>query len=201
MTDLTCTTPRLNRLLGAYELGLISEEDRITIENHILECDACFEDLYQTSLIGKAVRCDSDGRDTRRRRWFVPAISAATLVLGFSTILYFMAEGPEIKRNVNLNEYAITLAQPQGTVEVERGVVQFTWESSEKALIYHLMVFDEEGNQVWSGTTAEQMKTLDLAETGSFEGRKTYFWKVEGTDKNGRILSTSRVSSFSIQAE
>ena len=36
-------------LLAAYELGVLPEERRSEVEEHLLECDACFADLAETA--------------------------------------------------------------------------------------------------------------------------------------------------------
>ncbi len=46
MSDL-CKDNDMSRLLHAYELGMISDEDKDRFETHLLECEACFEHVKE----------------------------------------------------------------------------------------------------------------------------------------------------------
>ena len=43
---MTCASQEWLGLLSSYQLDLLDMEDRRRVEEHVLECDACFEDLY-----------------------------------------------------------------------------------------------------------------------------------------------------------
>jgi anti-sigma factor RsiW len=38
-----CQDRRLERLLAAYELGFLADEERLEVEAHLIECDACYK--------------------------------------------------------------------------------------------------------------------------------------------------------------
>jgi hypothetical protein len=42
-----CTDPGLGCRLARYELRLLSEDDELAFECHLLECDACFNALVE----------------------------------------------------------------------------------------------------------------------------------------------------------
>ncbi len=44
-----CTNPELGNLIALYEFDKLSQEDRDLFEEHLLECDACYQDLYEFS--------------------------------------------------------------------------------------------------------------------------------------------------------
>jgi len=44
-----CTNPELGNLIALYEFEKLSQEDRDLFEEHLLECDACYQDLYEFS--------------------------------------------------------------------------------------------------------------------------------------------------------
>lgn len=46
-----CTNPKLKKLVSLYQFNLLDEQEKITVEAHLLECDSCFEELYQLSPI------------------------------------------------------------------------------------------------------------------------------------------------------
>ena len=46
-----CMNPQIAQLITRYELNLVSEEERRSFENHLLQCDACFKDFYEMSPV------------------------------------------------------------------------------------------------------------------------------------------------------
>lgn len=53
-----CTDPACEVLLGPYELGLLTEEERIEFEHHLEVCAACREELYVLSSHTDALQAD-----------------------------------------------------------------------------------------------------------------------------------------------
>ena len=51
----TCIDPKFRDLLHAFELDMLSESDRNTLEAHLLECESCFDDarsmLHESGLL------------------------------------------------------------------------------------------------------------------------------------------------------
>ena len=43
----SCTNPGMRERLSAYELAMLSDEERQELELHLYECDACYRDLEQ----------------------------------------------------------------------------------------------------------------------------------------------------------
>lgn len=68
----TCTDPKLGHLLSLYEFDKLSQDDRDLFEQHLLECDACFQDLYEFS---PAIEMIKEHRDE-----FQAAISSPSLI-------------------------------------------------------------------------------------------------------------------------
>jgi len=94
-----CTDPKLGRKLYAFELGQLQGDERIELETHLLECDACYQrarsflpyaELIQNesevrSTLEKIAR-DQEGKATPAglvwyRRWKLPLAVAAVLVI------------------------------------------------------------------------------------------------------------------------
>lgn len=55
---------QMSALLPAYELGVLSDEDREAFESHVLQCDACFQELER----GAAVATELQANRSRFRR-------------------------------------------------------------------------------------------------------------------------------------
>ena len=59
-----CTDDRFEKMLYAYELGMLSDEDRAAVEMHHLECDSCFEKAKKFNESARLIQCDSAVRET-----------------------------------------------------------------------------------------------------------------------------------------
>lgn len=46
-----CTKPDIGKLITRYEFDLVSDDERRIFAGHLLECDACLEDLYSMSQV------------------------------------------------------------------------------------------------------------------------------------------------------
>jgi Putative zinc-finger len=57
-----CTDPGLGSMLHAWELGMLSDEDRQRFELHLLRCETCADEACQFSQAGKLLQGDSELR-------------------------------------------------------------------------------------------------------------------------------------------
>jgi hypothetical protein len=55
MESRECADPRMSEWVGAYELGLLSPEERAEFEEHLTSCTACLEELYAQAPIACAM--------------------------------------------------------------------------------------------------------------------------------------------------
>ena len=51
-----CTNPDIGQMIGRYEFGLLTPEEKQAFEVHALECDACFQDLHAFSPAVKIIK-------------------------------------------------------------------------------------------------------------------------------------------------
>ena len=42
-----CIDPKMKKLVSLYQFKLLGEEEKFSVEDHLLECDACFEEVYR----------------------------------------------------------------------------------------------------------------------------------------------------------
>jgi tetratricopeptide (TPR) repeat protein len=59
-----CDNNRVREMLAAYELGLLSEDERAEVETHLLECDFCFQDVREFETASSLLSTDGDVRET-----------------------------------------------------------------------------------------------------------------------------------------
>lgn len=57
----TCADPSIHAMLGRYEFGAVTEEERAAVERHVLACDACFGELERGSAAVARLRERSVG--------------------------------------------------------------------------------------------------------------------------------------------
>lgn len=50
-----CTNPEMNVLVSMYQCNLLSEEEKLKAEAHILACPACFKEFYQFNSVVEAL--------------------------------------------------------------------------------------------------------------------------------------------------
>ena len=199
MNEDRCNKPHLHALLGAYELGILPEEEKRSMEEHILRCDACFEDLYETAPLRDAISSAATSERSRKKPWRIPVLAAAVLLLAFAVTSHFLQNESAVKRGQQTAGPGITLTGPKGTLREDR--ISFDWESPFDASSYTLVVFNEVGDVIWSRETTQNEIRVDVGQEERFEPNQRYYWKVEARNKNGRLLSTSNVSSFLIEAD
>jgi hypothetical protein len=57
-----CTEPRFQQMIHAFEVGLLTEEDRKAFELHLLDCDACSDEVRSFLRFSGPIRHDPDLR-------------------------------------------------------------------------------------------------------------------------------------------
>ena len=58
--EMHCTNPKMRKLMGRYEFGLLSSEEQREFEAHLLECEACFEELYSMTPVVQRMKENPD---------------------------------------------------------------------------------------------------------------------------------------------
>ncbi len=48
-----CNNPKMRRLVSLYQFNLLDEDERFSVEDHLLDCDACFEEVYRMSKVSE----------------------------------------------------------------------------------------------------------------------------------------------------
>ncbi|MBN1351841.1 zf-HC2 domain-containing protein [candidate division KSB1 bacterium] len=50
-----CIDPEMKKLVSLYQFNMLDDERKIKVEAHLLECEACFEELYRLSPVLEAI--------------------------------------------------------------------------------------------------------------------------------------------------
>jgi len=51
-----CTDPQIGQMIGRYEFGLLSPEEKEEFEMHCLKCDSCYQELYEFSPVVETIK-------------------------------------------------------------------------------------------------------------------------------------------------
>jgi hypothetical protein len=199
---MSCTDRNIGKLIASYELGLLSEEERHRFENHLLECEECFQSLYDTAPIANLMRDGKlapsekvelhNGKDKAPIRFFQKkwALAAAGVMVVFVIALAFVwLQGPAEKaqRLRGEDDVSILVLFPVGQVTT---VDELQWKPVSGVDSYDVKIFTETNDLVWEGSASETKIALpDTIKETLIRGR-TYYWQVEAqTGKGDRLKS------------
>ena len=179
-----CTDPTTGQLIGSYELGLLSDEERKRFEAHTLQCEHCFQDLYRTAPLIAKMKPASPAR--RRRAWPVLLGAAAALVLIiFAARTFGPSQPPEQLRGTE--QGSVVVYAPIGEVPQP---TELDWKIVPPATSYEVTITTPEGEIVWKGTTQAPPLELPQAVSEQLEPKETYFWQVEALGEEGQSWSS-----------
>ena len=182
---MACTDPELGKLIGSYELGLLSEEERKRFEDHAVTCDECVKDLYrmapvvQGMLDGKAVPTKPQERASRRRNWMLLAASLAVVVVGLYAV---MREPAPDERLRGTEGGTVVLFEPIGEVPLPE---RLDWKIVPLASHYEVTIETTAGETLWNEEVEIPPVTLPAEVVARMAPGETYFWRVEAVAADG----------------
>lgn len=182
-------------LLAAYEFGMLAGDQRAEVEAHIMECDLCFEDLFEFSPVSKharSLRARTPVR-TARRPTYRYLLAAAIAVLAAAGIWMFRFSAPE-DRSIQRGASQIMIDAPASQAATEAPVL-FRWRNR-GADEYRLSIFTEEGKLVQEARTPQHEFLWD-PRPAPLPG--TYRWTVEAYLDDGTRIASSQVSQFQLR--
>ncbi len=190
----------VRRLLGAYEAGVLEGNESPLVEEHLLHCDECFEDLYRTAPFlypfGGKKKISSVERP--RRRWGALAATASVVLAVVLSAVLLESDGGGV-RNRSVAGREINLLGPQDRVESE--TVLFRWEPAEDVDTYQLVVFDDVGTPVLVRDVEGTETVVNLEEEGLLVPKRVYHWKVMGNHSGTGTGLPSEIVSFRVSDE
>ena len=63
-----CQDRRIEKMLAAYELGFLTDEERLEVEAHLIKCDACFQRAKDFAPISRLLGNDRQVKESIRDR-------------------------------------------------------------------------------------------------------------------------------------
>jgi hypothetical protein len=165
-----CIDPKFKEMIHAYELDLLTKDDRLQFEQHLLECDSCFEEVRQffpASILMRhdsefqvdeesdraVLQADKDGTETKVG-WFnlTRALAIAALIIIFAIPIYWF--GFRDTTTPDTTQRLLFTSIRGGTPPIlytdEGGLAElvFTQDTLISSLEYHVTVSSRDGKSV-----------------------------------------------------
>jgi len=191
---INCTEPSIHELLASWELGLLPERDRLRVETHLLTCDACCAELYDSAPVAERLRGESGASSLplsharrasgRRRLVLAGSIAATVLIVAVTAVLLPRGTGEETAPHTRSGDGDVSVVVRAPVGEVSRPTV-LDWEPLPEVPAYELRLSTSRGRLVWSAVVDAPPAELpeDVRETLA-DGAK-YFWQVEALGDEG----------------
>jgi hypothetical protein len=198
---MSCTDQDLGKLLGSYELGLLSDEERRRFENHLLECETCFQSLYQgapiTSLIRKENLAPSQSvelQDEKEkapirflgRKWALAAASVLTVMIIAFIVVWLQGPGEKTERLRGHDDVSILVVSPVGEVSVPH---EFQWKPISGIDLYEIKLYNEAGDLLWKDSVKGYTAILPESLHDSLIPGKVYLWQIEALLRGEQMKS------------
>jgi len=119
-----CHDKKVAELLYAFELGLLSDEERALVEQHIIECDHCFADLQRTAEAARLLKLDAETRRQVREltRPEVDTVQAVPSLARFWRVLAPVAVGAAVVLFLVLKDWKLEISTEEPAVAIENRV-------------------------------------------------------------------------------
>jgi hypothetical protein len=213
---MTCTDQDIGKLIGSYELGLLTDEERRQFEEHLLDCEYCFQSLYRTAPITNLIRekklaptgdielADEESKEVvseppRRsrpirlfRRPWIYAAAGITVVALVAILISVLIQGPSKKteRLRGQDEVSILVVSPMGEVDAP-GEIQ--WKAVGGVDSYEVKIYTEAGELVWKSSEQGVIAVIPESIRETLIPGQTYFWQVEALTAEGDRLKSQMI--------
>jgi hypothetical protein len=187
---------KIQDMLAAYESGMLSAEERKEVEEHLQECDSCFQDLYEFAPVAQEIRqqrLQSKVIYVSRHRKTYQYLMAAIFVIAAAVGLWIYRTSTTTEEPVLRSSDAITLTSPAENQEVSFPVL-FRWTDKSNADEYAISVYDAKGQRVVN----ERVKNREYrwnppGASGIFR------WNIEAYLSDGTRTASSKVLEFKLK--
>ena len=193
-------------------------EKRKNVEKHISGCDLCSEklaDIYRLEedlqssnppeinpeTLEKAKKMVKDGKNSTFLFSNFRRLSAAAVILIVGFLAFWLWTGPNSvdHQDAYRSSSESTVVQPLEPGDGESlhlANPEFTWEPVPNAASYRLVIFSENGVELWSKQVEDTHQKLP--EDLPMKTNNRYLWKTEAILPDGRVVS-SPLRSFQLK--
>lgn len=147
-----CTDPQFQDMIHGFELGILSEEDRLGFEEHLLDCDFCFDQVRAFLPAALLLRHDREIRTVERNTWVRPllAIAAALVLLALPTYWYGIRDTstPDVVQRLVLTSVRGGTPPVLYLEEGGQAEIVFRSETADTGQAYHVVVSTRDGESI-----------------------------------------------------
>lgn len=169
-----CIEPSFENMLHAYELGILSETDRETLELHMMKCDHCFSESLNFKKPAELLREDKDIKGEIKRidskkphktstlasmiYWLWPekpkfVLLKPAIILGLILIISYPAYKTFLEKDASMRPVRVLNLYPfrggqQNVARLDKNdqiVINFVCESAVPGQSYRVTIEGEEG--------------------------------------------------------
>ena len=192
--DVSVAPPHLSAAqVAAYVDGTVTGDERAYVEEHLLECDACREEVTACArLVSATPSLIAPGI-----RWRVAVPIAAALLAAVVLTRPDGSDrvGPALERGESPNASRIVLIAPPPGALVEAGVTLLVWRPIDRAAGYQVVVKDSTGGLLWRADVTDT--SVALPRGLALRAGDAYVWRVDGGRTDGST-ATSAETGFRI---
>ena len=207
---MNCTDEDIGKLIGGYELGLLTDEEKRQFENHLLACEYCFYSLYEAVPIANLVREEKlapsqnvDLQDNTdkvpirlfRKKWIFAAAGVLTVMIIAFIFLWLQGPRGKTERLRGHDDVSILVLSPVGEVTT---LSELRWKPVAGVDSYEVKILTETGHLVWEGSAQETKVILPDNINEILTRGRAYFWQVEAQTAKGDRLK-SQMIPFSLR--
>jgi hypothetical protein len=210
-----CKDQDMGELIGGYELGLLSEEERRRFEDHLLDCEYCFQSLYRTAPIANMIRekrlapnedielPDEEEEESLpeppnrsklihilRRPWVFAMAGLSTVLLIALIVIWVQSPVRETERLRGFDEVSILVISPVGEVTE---LSELKWKVIAGVESYEVSIYTEAGDLVWKESVQGSIAILPDSIRKALIPGGSYSWQVEAVTDKGEHLKSQWV--------
>lgn len=156
----------------------VSSLDRDRIEDHLVECVACRENVTEAQQLVRHVR--------KPRRVFVTGAVLAVAAVALVMVRSQLGDNQLVSRDAASASRSLPAYAPAAVIR--RGHAGFIWGADSDAVSYRITVSLPDGSTVWAGNGTDT--TVILPDSVSLRSGQLYVWVADAILSDGSTRST-----------
>jgi anti-sigma factor RsiW len=175
--------------VAAYVDRTLPAGARARVERHLVECDACREEVTACARLVTA----APSRIPTRSRWVVMVPVAAAVL---AAVLLRRPDGndrlaPALERGATANASRIVQIAPAPGALVDANAMRLVWRPVERSAGYHVVVKDAAGAALWRADVTDT--SVALPRGIALRAGESYVWRVDGQRTDGTSVTSPEI--------
>jgi hypothetical protein len=212
---MTCKDEDIGKLIGSYELGILTEDEKQQFEDHLLDCDHCFQSLYSAAPLVSLIREkklapeedmeltkeeeeESLPEPPRRNRfahlfqrpWVYATVGLSAVLIIVLIAILFQGPTGEVERLRGFDDVSILVISPVGEVSE---LNELKWKPITGIESYEVSIYTETGEVVWTETVQGSIAILPESVRERMIPGGSYSWQVKAQTDSGEQLKSQSV--------